>query len=94
MPELNYLSRRTMITCAAVSILIIATAYAASAADSFIGPLNIVKTVASTIPGNGDINPYGVARVPASTGKLIEGHILISNFNNTSNLQGTGHHDR
>lgn len=90
MPELNYRSRRSMMTYAAVSLLIIATAYAAAAADSFIGPLNTINTVASTVPGNGDVNPYGVARVPASTGKLIEGHILISNFNNTSNLQGTG----
>lgn len=89
MPELNYRSRRSMITYSAVSILIIATAYAA-AADSFIGPLNTINTIASTVPGNGDVNPYGVALVPASTGKLIEGHILISNFNNTSNLQGTG----
>ena len=35
------------------------------------------------------MNPYGVAVVLQSTGKLIEGHILVSNFNNSSNLQGT-----
>jgi len=28
--------------------------------------------------------------VPVSTGKLMQGHILISNFNNSANLQGTG----
>ena len=49
-----------------------------------------IVTVASTVPGNGDVNPYGVAIVPASTGKLVQGHILVSNFNNSSNWQGTG----
>jgi hypothetical protein len=75
----------------ALVVLIIATACTAFAASgSFIGPLKTVKTVASTIPGNGDVNPYGVARVPVSMGKLIQGQILISNFNNGANLQGTG----
>jgi uncharacterized protein (TIGR03118 family) len=47
----------------------------------------------STIPGNGDLNPYGVAFVPAnfpSGGKASPGDTLVSNFNNSSNLQGTG----
>lgn len=54
------------------------------------------KQIASTVPPNGDVNPYGVAVVPRSTGKLVKGHILVSNFNNaatTANpggLQGTG----
>src|SRR5579863_1609809 len=49
-----------------------------------------ITKVASTIPSNGDLNPYGVARVPTTTGSLTEGNILISNFNNSQNLQGTG----
>src|ERR1035438_2907782 len=59
------------------------------AADSFIGPLT-VKAGPLTNPGNGDINPYGVAVVPRSKGKLIKGHVLVSNFNNSMNSQGTG----
>jgi len=47
-------------------------------------------TLASTIPGNGDVNPYGIARVPRTTGLLVSGDILVSNFNNSQNLQGTG----
>ncbi len=49
-----------------------------------------ITTVASTIPSNGDLNPYGVARVPTTTGSLTKGNILISNFNNSQNFQGTG----
>jgi hypothetical protein len=48
--------------------------------------------VASTIPANGDLNPYGVAFVPPGfpAGVLNVGDILVSNFNNSMNLQGTG----
>lgn len=49
--------------------------------------------VLSTIPANGDLNPYGVATVPfsfAPGGTVNPGDILVSNFNNSSNLQGTG----
>jgi len=48
------------------------------------------RVVASTVPANGDMNPYGVAIVPVSVGDLTAGNILVSNFNNSSNLQGTG----
>jgi hypothetical protein len=48
----------------------------------------------STVPANGDVNPYGVAFVPDSfntgAGPLKHGDVLVSNFNNVQNLQGTG----
>ncbi len=47
----------------------------------------------STIPPNGDVNPYGVAFVPngfAPHGVLRPGDILVSNFNDFTNTQGTG----
>jgi hypothetical protein len=49
-----------------------------------------VSVVASTVPANGDINPYGIVIVPVTKGKLHAGDILVSNFNNSANLQGTG----
>jgi hypothetical protein len=57
---------------------------------TFLGGFSQVRQVASTVPANGDVNPYGVAVVPASIGKEIQGNILVSNFNNRANLQGTG----
>lgn len=49
---------------------------------------------ASTVPSNGDVNPYGVAFIQNTflTGKgtLQHGDILVSNYNNKNNLQGTG----
>jgi hypothetical protein len=48
----------------------------------------------STVPTiNGDLNPYGVAFVPRqfpTSGVIKPGDILVSNFNNSQNLQGTG----
>jgi DNA-binding beta-propeller fold protein YncE len=47
----------------------------------------------STVPAsNGDLNPYGVAFVPADFhgGLLKPGDILVSNFNDSANVQGTG----
>jgi len=49
--------------------------------------------ISSTVPPNGDLNPYGVAFVPPafpSGGTIVPGDILISNFNNERNRQGTG----
>jgi len=47
----------------------------------------------STVPSNGDLNPYGVAFVPAgfpSGGTIAAGDVLVANFNASSNQQGTG----
>ena len=87
-------------SAAAVAVVITATAGllagsgvlagAASAASTFIGPLHTETTLASTIPANGDVNPYGVAVVPRSTGNLVRGNVLVSNFNDAANAQGTG----
>jgi hypothetical protein len=55
-------------------------------------PLNPQSAV-STVPSNGDVNPYGVAYVPSNIapgGLLAPGDVLVSNFNNAENLQGTG----
>ena len=59
---------------------------------NILGNLGAPVTV-STVPSNGDVNPYGVAFVPSQfpTGGLLNpGDILVSNFNNSQNLQGTG----
>jgi hypothetical protein len=57
---------------------------------SFLSMLHRVSTLSSTVPANGDVNPYGVAVVPVTTGALVANDVLVSNFNNSGNLQGTG----
>ena len=73
-----------------ICALAVAPALAEAASSSFVGSFKTVTNIASTVPGNGDINPYGVAVVPKSKGRLVKGDVLVSNFNNSGNLQGTG----
>jgi hypothetical protein len=61
----------------------------AHAKSSFIGSLTVTPGP-STVPSNGDVNPYGVAVVPRSVGKLVKGHVLVSNFNAVSQPSGPG----
>jgi hypothetical protein len=83
-----------------VAVVAIAVAVAAPSAaakpkspQSFVGPFNTVDTGPSTVPSNGDVNPYGVAVAPVSKGSLVKGDVLVSNFNNSipsGNQQGRG----
>jgi hypothetical protein len=66
------------------------TTAAAAGGTPFLAPLKSVSTVASTVPANGDINPYGIVLLPTTVGKLTAGNLLISNFNDKANNQGTG----
>jgi uncharacterized protein (TIGR03118 family) len=55
-------------------------------------PSGALQTL-TTVPAIGDVNPYGVAFVPQgfpSGGLLNPGDVLVSNFNNSANQQGTG----
>ena len=47
-----------------------------------------ISVIASTVPANGDVNPYGLVRVQKSSGPLVKGNLLVSNFNDSNNLQG------
>jgi hypothetical protein len=77
-------------TVIAAPVLLCSQISAADDHDAFITQFNITSTIASTVPGNGDVNPYGIAIVPVTAGLLEKDSVLISNFNNSSNLQGTG----
>ena len=63
---------------------------AAKPATSFLSQLHPATRIASTVLARGDVNPYGVAVVPASEGRLTAGATLVSNFNDKANVQGTG----
>jgi hypothetical protein len=81
----------TLSSCARLLGAVLALAPVVSqASDSFLDTLKHTKQVGSTVPANGDVNPYGIAVVPVSSGALVANHVLISNFNAVSNLQGTG----
>lgn len=70
---------------------LLAASSASAHPASFIGPFAPnPPAIATTVPANGDVNPYGIVTVPRSVGSLHAGDLLISNFNNSANQQGTG----
>jgi hypothetical protein len=87
-------SLRVCVLVAFATCALIATVAASAAAKPFIDRFAMISTVASAVPksgpAKGDVNPYGVAVVPRSTGKLVRGDVLVSNFNDAHNDQGTG----
>jgi hypothetical protein len=92
MSSIHRIIRTSAVALGTVALAAFAIVPAAQAGtqSSFIGQFHKIKTIASTVPGNGDVNPYGVAVVPTSVGSLVKGDVLVSNFNNSKNLQGTG----
>jgi hypothetical protein len=92
MSSIHRIIRAAAVAAGAAALAAFAVAPAAEAGthSSFIGQFHKIKTIASTVPHNGDVNPYGVAVVPRSIGSLVKGDVLVSNFNNSGNLQGTG----
>lgn len=66
------------------------TSTASATPAAFIAPFTTTTTLGSTEPANGDVNPYGLALIPSSVGKLHAGELLVSNFNDKQNNQGTG----
>jgi DNA-binding beta-propeller fold protein YncE len=79
----------------AVTGLALATALTTGAAradvgQGFLETIHHHSTVGSTVPDNGDLNPYAIVVAPVSAGMIHKDDVLIDNFNNQSNLQGTG----
>ena len=56
----------------------------------FLETLHKHTTLINTVPSNGDQNPYAIVVAPVSSGSVKQGDVLVGNFNNAANLQGTG----
>jgi hypothetical protein len=69
-----------------------ALAPAAMAADQrgFLETMKRHSALTSTVPANGDQNPYAIVVAPVSAGKIQKDDVLIDNFNDRNNLQGLG----
>jgi hypothetical protein len=82
------------VTCAAALVLTLAAGHSrvtsAQEARGFLETIHKHSTLTSTVPENGDQNPYAIVVAPVSVGKIQKDDVLIDNFNNLSNLQGLG----
>jgi hypothetical protein len=85
-------SRRVMTLGAliAAAALIPQAATPAAPPASFLDGIHRQTTLGSTVPDNGDQNPYAIVVAPISAGAITKDDVLITNFNNAGNLQGLG----
>jgi len=61
------------------------------AGNSVLKGLNTLAIIGSTVdPVNGDVNPYGLDIAKTNAGLLSAGDLVVCNFNNSANVQGTG----
>jgi len=73
-----------------VGLLVLSLGSTLAGGEPIIPP---TSTVASTVPTNHNLNPYGIAFVPGGVppgSALKPGDVVVSNFNAASNKQGTG----
>ena len=90
--------KRSLLASVLVASFGIFTMAGALADEDEDGPFIPKLINSSTIPSNGDLNPYGVAFVPdgfPAGGTIAAGDVLVSNFNNSAtnkpgNIQGAG----
>ena len=75
---------------ATVTVLGTSAAFADKAPAGFLETVHRHVTLTSTVTDNGDLNPYAIVVAPVSAGKIVKDDVLVDNFNNLSNLQGTG----
>ena len=78
--------------CVGALAALLAPCLAATSAQppAFLDSIHRQTTLTSTVPENGDQNPYAIVVAPASAGVIEKDDVLITNFNNDGNLQGLG----
>jgi hypothetical protein len=87
--RLHIVSRTFASSLIAAPLLLAQSAWAADQ-QGFLETIHRHITLTSTVTENGDLNPYAVVIAPVSAGKVQKNDVLVTNFNNVSNLQGTG----
>src|ERR1700733_2777401 len=82
------MKRYTLFTAA--FLLLTSGAYADDEPHGFLETTHHHVTLTAAVPDNGDQNPYAIVVAPVSAGTIQKGDVLVDNFNNAANLQGTG----
>jgi hypothetical protein len=78
----------TMLTLSCLALTTVA--HAQTTGTAFLPTVKKHHLLTSTVPANGDQNPYALVVALATTGTVQKDDVLIDNFNNNGNLQGTG----
>ena len=93
-PMRHALTSRSLLKPAALALgLLMVGGLGAARAEGSGGFLESIRrhsVVTSTVPANGDQNPYALVVAPVTAGKIQQGDVLVDNFNDKNNLQGLG----
>src|SRR5579871_2994524 len=79
-----------------IAMLAVAAPSLAISSNAAAEPKGLLETIkrhsllTSTVPANGDQNPYAIVVAPVSAGKIQKDDVLVDNFNDRNNLQGLG----
>jgi len=76
--------------CAALAVIAPQAARPATQPASFLDGIHRQTVLSSTVPENGDQNPYAIVVAPVSAGSVQKDDVLVTNFNDGGNLQGLG----
>jgi hypothetical protein len=82
--------RRAVSACALAAALFEPASVMAAEPGSFLDRIHRQTTLSTTVPENGDQNPYAIVVAPVSVGAIQKDDVLVTNFNNDGNLQGLG----
>jgi hypothetical protein len=81
---------RALLAAAAGAAALVAAGTAYADPKGFLETVHHDTTLINTVPDNGDQNPYALVVAPVSAGTVKKDDVLVDNFNNSTNLQGTG----
>jgi hypothetical protein len=87
---LRRISRSRMGAACLATVLVFSTNAIAGEPKGMLETIHRHVLLTSSVADNGDLNPYAVVIAPVTAGTIQAGDVLVDNFNNLSNLQGTG----
>jgi len=79
-----------VVTLLGLAMLSIMPSAIASEPPGYLETVRRHTVLTSTVPDNGDQNPYAIVVAPVSVGSIQKDDVLVTNFNNAGNLQGLG----
>jgi hypothetical protein len=83
-------ARTAWTTLALTAAVVLPCLPAGAQPKGFLETIKRQSIVTSTVPANGDQNPYAIVVAPVSAGKIQKDDVLVDNFNDKNNLQGLG----
>jgi len=87
---MSYVTKRTALATLAAALVLSVNPARADDQKGFLENIHHHVTLTTTVTANGDLNPYALVVAPVSSGLIHKDDVLIGNFNDISNLQGTG----